>query len=61
MDERIAQVGKLAIAACILKAEKRSTLYVDRSNLYNKLDLLAAESIRRNLAATNGGGFLAAK
>jgi hypothetical protein len=43
MDERIAQVGKLAIAACILKAEKRSTLYVDRSNLYNKLDLLAAE------------------
>jgi hypothetical protein len=38
MDERIAQVGKIAIAACILKAEKRSTLYLDRSNIYNKLD-----------------------
>lgn len=36
VDTKIAQMGKLAIAACILKAEKKSTLYVDRSNSYNK-------------------------
>ena len=37
-DKKIAQLGKLAIAACILKAEKDSTLFVDRSNSNNKLD-----------------------
>jgi hypothetical protein len=37
-DNKIAQIGKLAISACILRAEKGSTLYLDRSNLYNKLD-----------------------
>lgn len=37
-DNRIAQIGKLAIAACILRSEMESTLYVDRSNIYNKLD-----------------------
>jgi hypothetical protein len=38
MDKRIAQIGKLAIAACILKAENESTLYVERSNSHNKPD-----------------------
>lgn len=36
VDKKIAKMGKLAIAACILKAEKQSTLYVNRSNSYNK-------------------------
>lgn len=38
-DDMIATCGKLAIAACILKAENKSTLYVDPSNTYNKLDI----------------------
>ena len=37
-DPRIAQVGKLAIASCILKAERASSLRVDRSNIYNKIN-----------------------
>ena len=37
-DARIAQCGKLAIAACILKAERSSALRVDRSNIYNKIN-----------------------
>lgn len=37
-DVRIAQCGKLAIASCILKAERSSALRVDRSNIYNKIN-----------------------
>lgn len=37
-DARIAQCGKLAIASCILKAERSSALRVDRSNIYNKIN-----------------------
>ena len=37
-DKKVAQIGKVAIASCILKAEKKSTLFVDRSNSNNKLD-----------------------
>ncbi|WP_293008144.1 hypothetical protein [Nitrosomonas sp.] len=38
-DKRIAQIGKLAIAACILKAENKSKLYIDRTkNTKNKQD-----------------------
>lgn len=37
-DVRIAQCGKLAIALCILKAERSSALRVDRSNIYNKIN-----------------------
>ena len=37
-DKKVAQIGKVAIAACILKAEKDSSLFVDRSNSYNKPD-----------------------
>jgi hypothetical protein len=33
----IAQVGKLAIASAILKAERRSTLYVSPDNIYNTI------------------------
>jgi len=36
-DTRVAQCGKLAIVACILKAERASSLRVDRSNIYNKI------------------------
>lgn len=35
-NPRIAEVGKLAIGRCILKAEKGSKLFVDPSNSYNK-------------------------
>lgn len=37
-NERIAEVGKLAIASEILKAERQSTLYINPKNSYNKLD-----------------------
>lgn len=37
-DVLIAQCGKLAIASCILKAERSSGLRVDRSNIYNKIN-----------------------
>lgn len=43
-DERIAQCGKLAIARCILDAEACSSLIVDRSNSYNKLDFGAVKN-----------------
>lgn len=36
-DTRIAQCGKLAIVSSILKAERASSLRVDRSNSYNKI------------------------
>ncbi|MGD0948733.1 MAG: hypothetical protein ABSA52_15065 [Candidatus Binatia bacterium] len=36
-DSRVAECGKLAIGCCILKAERASPLYVDRSNIYNKI------------------------
>lgn len=35
-NPRIAEVGKLAITLCILRAEKNSKLYVNQSNSYNK-------------------------
>jgi len=38
-DKCIAQVGKLAIAACILAAERASMLFVDQRNANNNLDL----------------------
>ncbi|GHU27042.1 hypothetical protein AGMMS50256_05860 [Betaproteobacteria bacterium] len=37
-NQRIAEVGKLAIAACILSAEKESKLFLDRSNANNNLN-----------------------
>jgi len=36
-DTRIAQCGKLAIVSCILRAERASSLRVDRSNIYNTI------------------------
>jgi hypothetical protein len=36
-NRQIALCGKLAIASCILEAESRSTLMVDRSNIYNTI------------------------
>jgi hypothetical protein len=30
--------GKLAIALCVLQAERQSNLYIDRGNIYNKLN-----------------------
>lgn len=36
-DPKIAECGKLAIALEILKAERASKLFVDSSNIYNKL------------------------
>lgn len=43
-DLKIAQVGKLAIACSILKAEKASSLYFDRSNSNNRLDFSPLQS-----------------
>jgi hypothetical protein len=37
-DTRIAQCGKLAIASCILKAERGSALRVDRRNINNRIN-----------------------
>lgn len=37
-NDMIAICGKLAIASCILKAESRSSIYIDTSNTYNKLN-----------------------
>ena len=37
-DARIATCGKLGIASCILNAERRSTLYVDPTNVNNTID-----------------------
>lgn len=36
-DSMIGQCGKLAIASCILAAERASSLRVDRSNVYNTI------------------------
>lgn len=40
-DKTVAQVSKIAITSCILKAERDSSLYIDRSNSHNKLDFSA--------------------
>jgi len=48
-DDRLAQCGKLAIAACILKAEKASSLKVDRSNIFNKIKFADVEDTWFNL------------
>ena len=37
-EDKIALCGKLAIARAILTAESKSSLTIDRSNIYNKLD-----------------------
>jgi hypothetical protein len=37
-DAKIELCGKLAIASSILKAEKSSDLFIDQSNVYNKID-----------------------
>jgi hypothetical protein len=42
-DERIKTVGKAAIVRSVLDAEKRSALFVDQSNIYNKLDFAKVE------------------
>ena len=43
IDEKISKCGKLAIARCILTAESKSLLKVDRQNIYNKLKFTALE------------------
>lgn len=43
-DPKVAQVGKLAIASCILSAERKSSIYVDRGNSYNRVDFKKASS-----------------
>jgi hypothetical protein len=42
-DEKISICGKLAIARCILMAESKSLLKIDRRNIYNKPDFSALE------------------
>jgi hypothetical protein len=41
---KVAECGKLAIARCILEAEARSVMRVDRSNINNKIDFKGLES-----------------
>jgi hypothetical protein len=43
LDEKIAICGKLAITRCILAAESKSLLKVDRRNIYNRPDFSALE------------------
>jgi len=43
-DDRVALCGKLAIAQCILQAEARSKLFVNPSNINNKLNFSAIEN-----------------
>ena len=43
-DEKIVLCGKLAIARCILAAERQSKLYIDRENIYNKIDFSSLEN-----------------
>jgi hypothetical protein len=38
-NQLIAVCGKLAIASCILKAESKSSLYINLSNTYNKIKI----------------------
>lgn len=42
-DERVKTVGKAAIVRSVLEAEKNSALFVDQSNIYNKLDFAKVE------------------
>jgi len=42
-DDRIKSVGKAAIVRSILEAERASNLFVDQSNIYNKLDFSNVE------------------
>lgn len=42
-DESIAVCGKLAIARCILAAESKSSLKVDTSNIYNRMNFRRLE------------------
>jgi hypothetical protein len=43
-DDRVSFCGKLAIAQCILEAEAKSTIYVNPSNIYNKLNFSDVEN-----------------
>lgn len=43
-DTRIQRVGKMAIVKCILQAEKDSKLYLDKSDIYNRLSIGKFES-----------------
>jgi hypothetical protein len=43
-DDRVKTVGKAAIVRSILGAERDSDLYVDQSNIYNKLDFAKVEN-----------------
>jgi len=43
-NKKIELCGKLAIVRSILQAEKTSMLYIDKSNIYNKIDYRALES-----------------
>ena len=42
-DDRVKTVGKAAIVRSILQAERNSDLFVDQSNIYNKLDFAKVE------------------
>jgi hypothetical protein len=42
-DERIKTVGKTAIVRSVVEAEKKSDLFVDQSNINNKLDFAKVE------------------
>ncbi len=48
-DEFITFVGKLGIAASILKAERTSKIHIDRSNAYNRVDFRGTKDIWHNL------------
>jgi len=48
-NEKIAECGKLAIARCILEAEIKSAMRIDRSNIYNKLNFKGLEQTWYNL------------
>src|SRR2546430_5733417 len=41
-DKRVGLCGKLAIAQCILQAERQSLLKVDPGNIYNTIDFIRA-------------------
>jgi hypothetical protein len=43
-DEKVKTMGKAAIVSAVLQAEKASTLFIDPSNIYNKMDFGKIES-----------------
>lgn len=48
-NEKIAECGKLAIARCILEAEMKSAMRIDRTNIYNKMNFKGLEQTWYNL------------